>query len=99
LSNDVQIKAIMSGTIDAPLVKTDMNEAVDQATVALMREVTNFVNAKLDSARHQMDEPTPAAKRKAVAKNAHHSKSHYKVSKGGQLAHNKGYSSKTKRKM
>ncbi len=99
LSNDVQIKAKMSGTIDAPVVKTDMNEAVDQATVALMKEVTNFVNAKLDSAKHQLDDPLPASKRKVVAKNAHHSKSHYKVGKGAQLAHNKSYAAKTKKKM
>ena len=99
LSDDVNMNVMMGGTINSPIVKTDMNEVFDNAANALTDEVNAFVKAKLDSAKQQLQDPLPAPKKKIIAQISHHNKSQYKVKKGPQLAHHKVNPAKSKRKL
>src|ERR1700730_19461595 len=54
LKDAVSMNVKMNGTINSPDVKTDMNAVVDNAAVDLKKEVNDFVNAKLDSAKHEL---------------------------------------------
>ena len=51
LKDAVSMDVKMSGTINSPDVKTDMDAVVDKAASDLKKEVNDFVNAKLDSAK------------------------------------------------
>lgn len=75
LTNAVNVNVKMGGTIHNPDIKTDMNATVDQASDDLKKEVDDFVNAKLDSAREELRKP-PEANKKATAKTTNKSKKH-----------------------
>ena len=53
----------MIGTINSPDVKTDMDSVVDMAATDLKKEVNEFVNAKLDSAKQQLHHPSATTKK------------------------------------
>jgi len=78
LADAVNVNVKMSGTINNPDIKTDMNATVDQASDDLKKEVDDFVNAKLDSAREQLRKPA-ARKKQAIAKTSNKSKKHSTV--------------------
>jgi len=99
LSEDVNMKVMMGGSINSPIVKTDMSEVFDNAANALTQEVNDFVKAKLDSAKQQLQDPIPAPKKKIIASTNHPHKSSYKTRKGPQLAHHKMNPAKSKRKL
>jgi hypothetical protein len=99
LSEDVNMKVMMGGSINSPIVKTDMSEVSDNAANALTQEVNDFVKAKLDSAKQQLQDPIPAPKKKILAHTNHPHKSPYKIRKGPQLAHHKMNPAKSKRKL
>jgi AsmA-like C-terminal region len=99
LSDDVNMNVMMGGTINSPIVKTDMNEVFDNAANTLTQEVNDFVKAKLDSAKQQLQDPTPAPKRKILAHLYDHNKRQYNAKKGPQLAHHKVNPAKSKRKL
>jgi hypothetical protein len=54
LKDAVSMNVKMSGTINSPDVKTDMDSVVGTAAAELKKEMDDFVNAKLDSARQQL---------------------------------------------
>jgi hypothetical protein len=66
LNDAVNIYVKMTGTINSPEIKTDMNAVVDQSADVLKKEVDDFVNAKLDSAKQQLRHPSSAKKRALV---------------------------------
>ncbi|MFI5154382.1 MAG: AsmA-like C-terminal region-containing protein, partial [Chitinophagales bacterium] len=75
LKDAVGINVKVGGTINNPDVKTDMNAVVDNASAELNKEVSAFVNAKLDSARQQLHNPKTSGKQ-LVAQTSNKSKKH-----------------------
>ena len=99
LGNDVHMNVVMSGTINSPVVQTDMNDMIDNAAIDLKQSVNDFVQAKLDSAKRQFQTPKPSLK--PINLTVHHAgnnKSKYKSRKGPQLAHEHALKTKGKRK-
>jgi hypothetical protein len=86
LADAVNVNVKMGGTINNPDIKTDMNATVDQASDDLKKEVDDFVNAKLDSAREQLRKPA-IAKKQAVVKISNKSKKHSTVKSGHTVSH------------
>ncbi len=62
LKDAVSMNVQMCGTINSPDVKEDMDAVVDHAATDLKKEIDDFVNAKLDSARQILRSPSPSAK-------------------------------------
>ena len=54
LEDAVSMNVRMNGTLSSPEVKADMDAVVDNAATDLKKEVNEFVNAKLDSAKQQL---------------------------------------------
>jgi hypothetical protein len=98
LRDDVSMNVKMSGTINNPDVKTDMNELVDNAAADLKKEVNDFVNAKLDSAKQQLHNPTVPAKKQLYTQAAYKSKKHVKVKRSSASAHKSVVHTKQKNK-
>jgi len=98
LGRDISMNVVMSGTINSPLVETDMNDMISNAATDLKAQVDHFVNAKLDSARQQLRNPGPNAVHKNLVKSTSKNKNKYKAKKGPQLAHNKTAKLKGRRK-
>jgi hypothetical protein len=97
LGNDVNMNVVMTGTINSPLIQTDMNDMIDNAATDLKQEVDDFVKAKLDSARQQLRNPPAPPKVRNVVYVV--SKNKYKSRKSNpQLAHNHLSKSKGKKK-
>ncbi len=92
LKDAVSMNVKMSGTINSPDVKTDMDSTVGTAAADLKKEMDDFVNAKLDSARQQLRSPSATkkplyvqasykTKTKKTGKSAHKSAAHAKSKK------------------
>ena len=75
LGDAVSMNVKMSGTINAPDVKEDMDAIVDNAADNLKKEVNAFVNAKLDSAKRQLHNPSSASNKNVFVKTGYKSKS------------------------
>ncbi len=97
----------MSGSINSPAVKTDMDSTVGTAAADLKKEMDDFVNAKLDSARQQLRNPSTAKKQlyvqasyktktKKTNKSVHKSTAHAK-SKKKHKKQSKNYSTSLKK--
>jgi len=96
LRDAVSMNVKMSGTINSPDVKTDMNAVVDNAAADLKNEVSDFVNSKLDSAKQQLQ--NPSVKKQLYVQTAYKSKSHVKAKKTSMSAHKKVIHAKSKKK-
>ena len=88
----------MSGTINAPDVKEDMDAVVDNAEADLKKEVNAFVNAKLDSAKRQLHNPPRTDKKKLMVQTSNKSKSKSKKSVASSHKSSKHTVSKKKHK-
>jgi len=97
LDESVNILVKLGGTIDNPDVKTDMSAAVDKASEDLQKEMNDFVNAKLDSARQQLHKPG-ASKKSMIVQTTYKPKKAVKSKTSNTYAHNKTNSSKSKKK-
>jgi hypothetical protein len=97
LKDAVNMNVKMCGTINSPDVKTDMDAVVDNAATDLKKEVNDFVNAKLDSAKQQLRTPPASAKKQLFVQTSYKSKSN-KVKKTSKSAHKKAVHSKSKKK-
>jgi len=96
LKDEVSLDVKMIGTINSPDVKTDMDSVVDMAATDLKKEVNEFVNAKLDSAKQQLHHPSAATKKQIFVQASY--KTNTKTKKSSKSAHKKTIHSKTKRK-
>lgn len=94
LKDEVSLDVKMIGTINSPDVKTDMDSVVDMAATDLKKEVNEFVNAKLDSAKQQLH--PPSAKKQLFVQAAY--KTNSKTKKTSGSSHKKSGHSKTKKK-
>ena len=81
LGDAVNMNVKMSGSINAPDVKEDMDSVVDNASADLKKEVNAFVNAKLDSAKRQLRNPSSASKKKLYVQTSYKSKAKSKGKK------------------
>jgi hypothetical protein len=84
----------MVGTINSPEVKTDMDSVVDMAATNLKKEVNEFVNAKLDSARQELHHPS--AKKQLFVQASF--KTNSKAKKTSKSLHKKTTHTKAKKK-
>jgi AsmA-like C-terminal region len=97
LKDAVSMNVKMGGTINSPDVKTDMDAVVDNAETDLKKEVNEFVNAKLDSAKEQLRNHSASAKKQMVVQTSYKPKSS-KVKKSSHTKHKTTTHSKTKKK-
>ena len=97
LADAVTMNVKMCGTINSPDVNADMNRVVSNAESDLNREVNDFVNAKLDSARQQLQNP-PASKKPLYVQANYKTKSVVKSKKKSSTAHKKKTHTKTAKK-
>ncbi len=98
LSDAVNMNVKMCGTINSPDVNADMNTAVSNAATDLNKEVNDFVNAKLDSAKQQLRNPPSAGKKQLFVQTVYKSKSNSKVKKHSKTVHKSTAHSKSKKK-
>jgi AsmA-like C-terminal region len=107
LKDAVSLNVKMIGTINSPDVKTDMDSVVGTAAADLKKEMDDFVNAKLDSAREQLHKPSSTKKQlfvqasyktktKKTGKSVHRSTAHSK-SKKKHKKQSKNYSTSLKK--
>jgi hypothetical protein len=107
LKDAVSLNVKMIGTINSPEVKTDMDSVVGTAAADLKKEMDDFVNAKLDSAREQLHKPSSTKKQlfvqasyktktKKTGKSVHRAKAHSK-SKKKHKKQSKNYSTSLKK--
>jgi AsmA-like C-terminal region/AsmA family len=93
VSMDVQI----CGTINSPDVKEDMDAVVDHAATDLKKEIDDFVNAKLDSARQLLHNPSAFEKKPIYVQTSYKSKT-VKTKKSSKSVHKKPTHAKAKKK-
>jgi hypothetical protein len=98
LRDAVSMNVKMGGTINSPDVKEDMDSVVNTAATDLKKEVNDFVNAKLDSAKQQLRNPPASAKKQLFVQTAYKSKTGLKTKKTSRSAHKKAAYAKTKKK-
>ena len=96
LKDAVSMNVKMGGTINSPDVKTDMNAVVDNAATDLKKEVNDFVNAKLDSAKQQLHSPSP--KKQLMVQTSYKSKSNAKSKKTSTSSKKTSDHTKSKKK-
>jgi len=98
LADAVSMNVKMGGTITSPDLRTDMDSVVNHAETDLKKEVNDFVNAKLDSAKQQLHHPPAPAKKQLFVQTAYKSKTQLKAKKISKSAHKSRVHSKTKKK-
>ena len=79
LDDAVSMNIRMNGTFTSPEVKADMDAVVDNAATDLKKEVSDFVNAKLDSAKQQLRNPPAAGKKQIFVQTGNKSKTNLKA--------------------
>ena len=94
LKDEVSMDVKMIGTINSPDVKTDMDSVVDMAATDLKKEVNEFVNAKLDSAKQLLHHPS--TKKQLFVQASY--KTNLKAKRISGSSHKKSVHSKTKKK-
>lgn len=92
----VRMDVVMSGSINSPEIKTDMDAVVSNAAIDLKKEVDAFVRAKLDSAKQQLH-ARPAMK-SAFVQTSYKSKTRTKRKNGLHTSHKKSGHTKTSKK-
>jgi AsmA-like C-terminal region len=98
LKDAVSMNVKMSGTINSPDVKTDMDSVVGTAAADLKKEMNDFVNAKLDSARQQLHNPSASAKKQLFVQASYKSKTNVKAKKTSKSTHKTTTHTKSKKK-
>jgi AsmA-like C-terminal region len=98
IKDAVSMNVKMGGTINSPDVKTDMDAVVDKASNDLNKEVNDFVNAKLDSAKQELKHPQSPAKKQLFVQTAYKSKSNVKPKKTSATTRKKQAHRTTKKK-
>jgi AsmA-like C-terminal region len=98
LKDAVSMNVKMGGTINSPDVKTDMDAVVDKASSDLNKEVNDFVNAKLDSAKQELKHPQSPVKKQLFVQTTYKSKSNAKPKKTSAAAHKKTIHKSSKKK-
>jgi len=74
LKDAVSMNVQMCGTINSPDVKEDMDATVDHAASDLKKEMDDFVNAKLDSARQILHSASGQTKKSLYVQTVYKSK-------------------------
>jgi AsmA-like C-terminal region len=97
LRDAVTMNVKVCGSINGPDVRTDMDAMVSNAATDLEKEVNDFVNAKLDSAKEQLH-PAAPAKKPIMVKTAYKSRTHAKTKKKTKTTHKSTVHSKSKKK-
>ena len=98
LKETVLMNAKMDGTINSPEIKENMDSTVNTAATDLKKEVDDFVNAKLDSAKQQLRKAPAAEKKQLFVQAGYKSKANVKAKKSSKSAHQKTAHSKTNKK-
>jgi hypothetical protein len=98
LKDAVSMNVKMSGTINSPDVKTDMDAVVDNAASDLKKEVNDFVNAKLDSAKQLLHHPSGTPKKPLIVQTSYKPGSGTKTKKTSKSTHKNTAHVKTKKK-
>jgi hypothetical protein len=98
LGEAVSMNVKMSGTLNSPEVKTDMDAVVDNAASDLKKEINEFVNAKLDSAKEQLHNPSAASKKQIFVQTANKTKPVAKAKKNAKTVKKKTIHPKGKKK-
>ena len=88
----------MCGSINSPDVKEDMDAVVDHAATDLKKEVDDFVNAKLDSAKQQLRKPPASGKKQLFVQTTYKSKTSVKAKKSSNSVHKKPAHTNAKKK-
>lgn len=98
LDETVNIYVKLGGTINNPDVKTDMTAVVDKASEDLKKEMQDFVNAKLDSAKQQLHK-RPVSKKSVYVQTAYKTNKKGNSLKTSGATHKKFVHSKSKKKV
>lgn len=98
LKDAVSMNVQICGAINSPDVKEDMDAMVDHASTDLKKEIDDFVNAKLDSARQILHNPSPSAKKTLYVQAGYKSKTAVKTKKHSKSAHKHTTTAKSKKK-
>jgi uncharacterized protein (DUF1778 family) len=85
------------GAINSPDVKEDMDAMVDHAATDLKKEIDDFVNAKLDSARQILHNPSAFEKKPLYSQASYKSKP-VKTKKHSKSAHKHATPAKSKKR-
>ena len=97
LKDAVSMNVQICGAINSPDVKEDMDAVVDHAATDLKKEIDDFVNAKLDSARQLLHNPAAFEKKPMYVQTSYKSKT-AKTKKSSKSVHKHPAHSKTKKK-
>jgi hypothetical protein len=97
LKDAVSMNVQICGAINSPDVKEDMDAMVDHAATDLKKEIDDFVNAKLDSAKQILHNPSAFEKKPLYAQTSYKSKP-VKTKKSSKSAHKRTTHTKAKKK-
>jgi hypothetical protein len=97
LKDAVSMNVQICGAINSPDVKEDMDAMVDHAATDLKKEIDDFVNAKLDSARQILHKPPVPEKKPLYVQASYKSKATAKKKKSSKSAHKSVKHTKTKK--
>lgn len=97
LKDAVSLNVQICGAINSPDVKEDMDAMVDHAATDLKKEIDDFVNAKLDSARQLLHNPSAFEKKPVYVQTSYKSKT-VKTKKSAKSPHKKATHAKAKKK-
>ena len=97
LKDAVSMNVQICGAINSPDVKEDMDAVVDHAATDLKKEIDDFVNAKLDSARQLLHNPAAFEKKPVYVQTSYKSKT-VKTKKSSKSVHKKATHTKAKKK-
>jgi hypothetical protein len=98
LSDAVSINVKVHGSINSPDVKEDMDSVIDIAATNLKKEVNDFVNAKLDSAKQQLHHPSGSTQKKLFVRTSYKSKKNAKAKRHSRSTHKNSAITKTRKK-
>jgi hypothetical protein len=98
LRDAVNLNARLGGTFNSPDVKADMDSAVNMAQAELKKEMDDFVNAKLDSAKQQLHKSPASSRKQLFVQTSYKSKRNSKLKNVSGSAHKKSPAAKTKKK-
>ncbi len=94
LKDAVSMNVQICGAINSPDVKEDMDAMVDHAATDLKKEIDDFVNAKLDSARQILHNPSAFDKKPLYVQTSYKSKA-VKTKKSSKSVHKPAIHKKT----
>jgi hypothetical protein len=98
LMDAVSMSVQICGAINSPDVREDMDATVDHAATDLKKEIDDFVNAKLDSARQILHRPPVPEKKSLYVQASYKSKAAVRKKKPSKAIHKRAAHTKTKKK-